>query len=206
MGYRHRFAIVPKAVYLTVKDMTPEQLKEWVFANQPNGWYDEGDGDGWFSHYLLLGQKEIFDFGKDCWFAGGLIKRAKPLFDLPETQNAMEPIQLCTKADFEYVIDEMRKHIANYFREVFQTYSYEQMLMYFKEKQEMWDDMTETLGMTDLAPEKAAAINAQHRPYNMDLDREGLVNSWLYEYEIFELVLLYRQFNWDENVLLFYGW
>ena len=78
--------------------------------------------------------------------------------------------------------------------------------MHFKEKQEAWDDMTETLGMTDLAPEKAAAINAQHRPYNMDLDREGLVNSWLYEYEIFELVLLYRQFNWDENVLLFYGW
>ena len=114
MGYRHRFAIVPKAIYLTVKDMTPEQLKEWALANQPNGWYDEGDGNGWFSHYLLLGQKEIFDIGKDCWFAGDLIKRTKPLFDLPETQSAMESIQLCTKADFEYVIDEMRKHIANY--------------------------------------------------------------------------------------------
>lgn len=27
MGYRHRFAVVSKAVYNTVKDMNPEQLK-----------------------------------------------------------------------------------------------------------------------------------------------------------------------------------
>jgi hypothetical protein len=60
--------------------------------------------------------------------------------------------------------------------------------------------------MTDVAPEQAAAINAQHYPYNMDVTREGLVSSWLYEYEIFELVLLYRTFDWDKNVLIFYGW
>lgn len=206
MGYRHRFATVPKGVYDAVKDMTPEQLKEWVLKNQPDGWYDEGDGEGWFSHYLVLGQYEIFDFGKNCWFAEDLMKRAQPLFNLQETQNAMEPIHLCTKADFEFVIDEMRKHIANYFKEIFETYSPEQMKHHFKEKQEEWDDMTNTLGMTDLTPEKAAAINAMYRPYNMDLSRDGLVNSWLYEYEIFELVLLYRQFNWDTTVLMFYGW
>lgn len=206
MGYRHRFATVPKGVYDAVKDMTPEQLKEWVLKNQPDGWYDEGDGEGWFSHYLILGQCEIFDFGKNCWFAEDLMKRAQPLFNLQETQNAMEPIHLCTKADFEFVIDEMRKHIANYFKEIFETYSPEQMKHHFKEKQEEWDDMTNTLGMTDLTPEKAAAINAMYRPYNMDLSRDGLVNSWLYEYEIFELVLLYRQFNWDTTVLMFYGW
>jgi hypothetical protein len=206
MGYRHRFATVPKGVYDAVKDMTPEQLKEWVLKNQPDGWYDEGDGEGWFSHYLILGQSEIFDFGKNCWFAEDLMKRAQPLFNLQETQNAMEPIHLCTKADFEFVIDEMRKHIANYFKEIFETYSPEQMKHHFLEKKEEWDDMTNTLGMTDLTPEKAAAINTMHRPYNMDLSREGLVNSWLYEYEIFELVLLYRQFNWDTTVLMFYGW
>lgn len=206
MGYRHRFATVPKGVYDAVKDMTPEQLKEWVLKNQPDGWYDEGDGEGWFSHYLVLGQYEIFDFGKNCWFAEDLMKRAQPLFNLQETQNAMKPIHLCTKADFEFVIDEMRKHIANYFKEIFETYSPEQMKHHFKEKQEEWDDMTNTLGMTDLTPEKAAAINAMYRPYNMDLSRDGLVNSWLYEYEIFELVLLYRQFNWDTTVLMFYGW
>lgn len=206
MGYRHRFAVVSKNVYDVVKDMTPEQLKEWVLKNQPDGWYDEGDGEGWFSHYLLLGQEEIFDFGKDCWFAGDLMKRAEPLFNLKATQDAMEPIHLCTKADFEFVIDEMRKHIANYFKEIFETYSPEQMKHHFKEKQEEWDDMTNTLGMTDLTPEKAAAINAMHRPYNMDTSREGLVSSWLYEYEIFELVLLYRQFDWDTTVLMFYGW
>lgn len=206
MGYRHRFATVSKDVYDVVRDMTPEQLKEWVLQNQPEGWYDEGDGEGWFSHYLVLGQEEIFDFGKDCWFAGDLMKRAQPLFNLKETQDAMEPIHLCTKADFEFVIDEMRKHIANYFKEIFETYSHEQMLMHFKEKHEEWADMTETLGMDDIDPGRAALINAQHRPYNMDLSREGLVSSWLYEYEIFELVLLYRQFNWDTTVLMFYGW
>ncbi len=206
MGYRHRFATVSKTVYDTVKDMSPEQLKEWVLKNQPDGWYDEGDGEGFFSHYLLLGQKEIFDFGKDCWFADALIERARALFNNPETANAMEPLTLCTKADFEFVIDSMRQHIHEYFKECLETYTPEQMKHHFHEKMEEWGNMTDILGMTDIAPEKAAAINAQHYPYNMDVTREGLVSSWLYEYEIFELVLLYRMFNWDKNVLIFYGW
>lgn len=206
MGYRHRFATVSKDVYDVVKDMTPEQLKEWVLKNQPEGWYDEGDGEGWFSHYLVLGQTEIFDFGKDCWFATDLMQRTKMLFNNPETANAMEPISLCTREDFEFVIEEMRKHIHKYFKECFETYSPEQMKHHFQEKAEEWGDMTDILGLTDIAPDRAAAINAQHRPYNMDVTREGLVSSWLYEYEIFELVLLYRTFNWDNTVLMFYGW
>ena len=206
MGYRHRFATVSKDVYDTVKDMTPEQLKEWVLKNQPEGWYDEGDGEGWFSHYLVLGQTEIFDFGKDCWFADNLIQRTKPLFNNHETAEAMELISLCTKADFEFVIEEMRKHIHQYFQECFDTYSPEQMKCHFRGKAEEWGDMTDILGITDIEPEKADVINAQHRPYNMDLSRERLVSSWLYEYEIFELVLLYRTFNWENTVLMFYGW
>ncbi len=206
MGYRHRFAVVSKTVYDTVKDMTPEQLKDWVLTNQPDGWYDEGDSNGFFSHYLVLGQTEIFDFGKDCWFADALIQRAKPIFNKPETWSSMEPLMLCTKADFEFVIEEMRKHIHKYFQEAFETYSPEQMKHHFKEKADEWGDMTEILGIKDMDPAKAAIINAQHRPYNLDTTRDGLVQSWLYEYEIFELVLLYRQFNWDTTVLMFYGW
>ena len=207
MGYRHRFAVVSKAVYDTVKGMKPEQLKGWVLKTHPDGWYDEGDGNGWFSHYLMLGQKEIFDFGKDCWFAADLLERAQPLFDRSETADAVgEPLVVCTREDFEFVIEEMRKHIHNYFENIFETYTHEQMQLHFKEKSEEWGDITDIIGMRGLTPERAAIINAQHRPYNMDLDKDCLVNSWLYEYEIFELVLLYRQFNWDTDVLLFYGW
>lgn len=206
MGYRHRFAVVSKSVYDAVKDMSVEQLKEWVATNQPNGWHEMPGEGGFFCHYLLLGQKEIFDFGKDCWFANDLMCRAKPLFSNAETEAAMEPIVVCDKSDFEFVIEEMRKHIHNYFKEIFDTYSYDQMKLHFQNKYEEWGNMTEILGLTNMSADKMAAINAQHRPYNMDLNRECLVNSWLYEYEIFELVLLYRQFNWDTTVLLFYGW
>lgn len=207
MGYRHRFAIVPKSIYLTVKGMTPEQLKAWVLKNHPEGWYDEGDGNGWFSHYLMLGQKEIFDFGKDCWFAADLLEQAQPLFTRSETVDAVgNPLVVCTREDFEFVIEEMRKHIHNYFENIFETYTPEQMQLHFKEKSEEWGNITDIVGMRGLTPERAAIINAQHRPYNMDLHKDCLVNSWLYEYEIFELVLTYRQFDWDNSTLLFYGW
>lgn len=206
MGYRHRFATVSKTVYNTVKDMTPEQLKEWVLKNHPEGWYAESEDEGFFNHYQLLGQKEIFDFGKDCWFTEALIKRISSVFTNADVVNSIEPLSLCTKADFEFVINEMRKHIHEYFKECLETYTPEQMKHHFHEKMEEWGDMTDILGLTDLSPERAAAINSQHYPYNMDLNREGLVSSWLYEYEIFELVLLYRMFDWDNTVLLFYGW
>ena len=53
---------------------------------------------------------------------------------------------------------------------------------------------------------KYAKLNEQTKPYNTDIEDEKIVNSWLYEYSIFELVRLFKKFDWENDVLLLYGW
>ena len=33
-----------------------------------------------------------------------------------------------------------------------------------------------------------------------------LVSSWKYEYEVFELVRIYKTFDWKRNVMIYYGY
>ena len=42
------------------------------------------------------------------------------------------------------------------------------------------------------------------RPY--DLEGDSLVTSWKYEYAVFELVRIYKTFDWKKNVMIYYGW
>jgi hypothetical protein len=43
-------------------------------------------------------------------------------------------------------------------------------------------------------------------PYDVDLSNSRLVSSWKYEYEIFELVKIYKTFDWKRNVMIYYGY
>lgn len=43
------------------------------------------------------------------------------------------------------------------------------------------------------------------RPYN--LEKEGIItHSWMYEYAQFQLVHIYKTFDWDNNVVIYYGY
>ena len=37
-------------------------------------------------------------------------------------------------------------------------------------------------------------------------ESETILNSWLFEYQIFELVRLYKSIDWNKYTILFYGW
>lgn len=43
-------------------------------------------------------------------------------------------------------------------------------------------------------------------PYNLDEDRENIVQCNRYEYDIFELTRIYKTFNWEKKYLIFSGW
>ena len=43
------------------------------------------------------------------------------------------------------------------------------------------------------------------KPYDLDDDTDCIVNSWKYEYVIFELVRIYKTFDWKNDVLLYVG-
>ena len=203
MGYRHRFAYVDKGIIDAVRDLSIDKLKIYLTANNPLG-YDEVEN--YFCPYDLLGQTEIFDFGKDCNFAEELITRATPLFSNPETQEATNDFVICLKDDFKFVIDEYRKLIYNYFKKC-EERSYELMKAHFHNKVETWGNYSEEVfKLESVTPEEAARIDEIYRPYNLSEDSDSIVRSWDYEYEIFELVRLYKTFDWENHALLFYGW
>ena len=43
-------------------------------------------------------------------------------------------------------------------------------------------------------------------PINFNQNDEKLTNSWRYEYSIWELVKLYKDFDFENNTMLFVGW
>lgn len=42
-------------------------------------------------------------------------------------------------------------------------------------------------------------------PYDMDKGKDQIVNSWSYEYGIFELVRIYKTFDFKNNILIWTG-
>lgn len=49
-------------------------------------------------------------------------------------------------------------------------------------------------------------FNWKHIPYNLDMDTPNIVRSWLYEHAIFELVRLYKTFDFEQYDLIFFGY
>lgn len=43
-------------------------------------------------------------------------------------------------------------------------------------------------------------------PADMDLSHDRIVRSWLYEHEYFELVRIYKTFDFENKALVFMGW
>jgi len=44
------------------------------------------------------------------------------------------------------------------------------------------------------------------KPYDLNDNREEITKSWKYEYNIFELVRIYKTFDWKRNVMIYYGY
>jgi hypothetical protein len=42
-------------------------------------------------------------------------------------------------------------------------------------------------------------------PYKLDDDSPAVTTSWKFEYIIFEMVRIYKTFDWKKNVMIFYG-
>lgn len=42
--------------------------------------------------------------------------------------------------------------------------------------------------------------------YNINPDSDNIVGSWYFEYQIFELVRIYKTFDWESNDMLLFGW
>ena len=203
MSYRFRFAKAKKENVLCVRDMNYTELVDFYKKNKPEMYNDYEDEED-FEPYEMFEQIEIYDFAQ-LPFINELLTTMEKLFTNQETDDMFKHynMHLCSKETFLTAIELMRKMIVNNFKEMLEL-PYEQLQMKVRNKMEEWQLMSEVLNLGE--GEKYNNMNEVHKPYNLKTDSDVIVQSWLYEYSIFELVRLYKAFDWENDVLLFYGW
>jgi hypothetical protein len=209
MGYRNYLGSLPKKEYNKIKRMTIQEL--YVFKNEE--WVEDysegyvGVYDVAYNRHYELG-KYVDQFDK---------KFFKTVFKNKETQK-----HFTEEHDFYLVEKEFVEELIKYYTEKIRTY-YRNMLEPFFEGSESKAGFMKTKD-TPITVEEMGGIFelidhvrvmamewgvagwlADSTPFDLNSDRE-LVSSWKYEYAIFNLVNLYRTFDWKRNVMIYYGY
>lgn len=194
MGYRHYFYSIPKTELEEIKKCkTNKEYCDW--AESKGYKVDRYDEEPWLAPYNLC-NKEIYEFGKYVDWAFEMQEKNESIFGSEELIKQYEdytPV-ICTQDDFLFVINKYKENVIKYYKGLleenkYSKLSFEERWKHHIEGQIMeWDN------------------NFGIYPINIDLSKERINDSWLYEYAIFELVRQYKIFDWEHNALVLIGW
>lgn len=206
MGYRNYLGSLPKREYNKIKKFTLQELYEY----KGEKWSDDFS-EGYVGVYNIAYESQ-YELGKDVdQFPK---KYFKSVFKNKETQK-----HFTQEHDFYVVEKEFVKALIEYYTEKIKTY-YEQMLSPFiKEDKKVAGFMVDK--EIPITPEEISGVYEliSHIrsmgmewgvgwygvPYNLK-ENGDMITSWKYEYSIFNLVILYRTFDWKRNVMIYYGY
>ena len=201
MGYRHYFYLIEKKEVENICNMTYNELIDYV---EKQGWEIE---DSWFSITDAFNQKEIFEFGKLYWddTADLIYKTGVPLFKNKETQKKFSDYipYVVGKPGLEKAIEIYKNKILNYFKSLVSPECISENLLEFSIEPKDLNVADICLCLKDKILKWSNIFGLL--PINMNEDKEEISNSWLFEYQIFELVRLYKSIDWDKYTILFYG-
>ena len=200
MGYRHYLYAVPKKQVAEIR--TCKTIKDWIdFAKRHGYRYDEDDE--WFPPYRV--GKELYELGKYSEIGFKLESERPSLFTSEELKERYsdDGFSLLTKDDFKAVIEEYRQKIINWLESLlnvdericFSEELTKEQYQFETLKQEVQDKIDSWSG-------KYFGIS----PIDLDESRERITGDWSYEYAIFELVRLYKIFDWGNDDLVLVGW
>lgn len=205
MGYRHYLYAIPKKQVVEIQSCkTNEELCN--FAENYGHKVDWGccdDGSGWFSPYEV--GKEIYELGKHSEIGFKLESERPSLFTSEELKERYSDygFALLTKDDFKAVIEAYRQKIVDWFQSLLNPDESQVTVAklskeerkHFEWKYQIEDKLNRWSG-------KYFGIS----PINLNENSERITDSWLYEYAIFELIRLYKIFDWENDELVLAGW
>jgi hypothetical protein len=212
MGYRNYLGSLPKREYNKIKNFSLKELYEYKGEEWSDDPYDMPGYVGVYDiannqHYEL--GKYVDEFPKEFF---------KPVFKNKETQE-----HFVEEHDFYIVQQEFVLHLINHYTELVRNY-YRKLLNDFfegtKPKAEFMitkdspitsDELSSIYKLIDHVRDMAIEWSvtgwfSDTVPYNVNLEDSKIVSSWKYEYEIFELVRIYKTFDWKKNVMIYYGY
>lgn len=192
MGYRHYFYELPKTELEEIKKCkTNEEFCDWAESRG----YEVGryEGEKPYCAVYHIG-KEIYEFGKYVDWAFKMQEKNDSIFDSEELKEQYvdyEPV-LCSQEDFLFAINEYKQNIINYYKSLLEEE--EGVPIEYKCKRHIKNQLGEWQNNFGICP------------IDTNLERQTINRSWLYEYSIFELVRVYKTFDWENNSLVLLGW
>lgn len=184
MGYRNYIGKLKKEINW---DMTFNELLNFCKKEKNDERID------WVSPYMLV--EEIHEFGKYVNIKK-LEGNLKHCFNQNEVRKHFESdyeFMEIKKEGLKAIIEEYTVYVSNY---------YESLL----KKDEFEDETVEQKCLTAIKDKLRIWKNDYCVPYNLDKSDENLVSSWEYEYTIFELVRIYKTFDWEKETMIWYGY
>jgi hypothetical protein len=211
MGYRFYLGSLPKKEYNKIKSFSLKELYEY----KGEEWSDDPyDRDGYVGLYDIAYNKH-YELGK---YIDEFDKKFfKPVFKNKETQKHY------TEENHFYIVQkEFVLELINYYTEKIRTYYRDLLNPFFGEDGKSVAEFMKTESATPTKDEiKGIYLAIDHIrsmgmewgvtswfpdsvPYNTEYG--DIVGSWKYEYAIFNLVNLYRTFDWKRNVMIYYAY
>ena len=206
--------------------MTKDQLIEHYKIEREDYEVEEG--------YVGMGVydfgKELYEFGKYTDFNPPK-KSMKTFFKNKELNKYFteeHDFNIVTYEFLEYIIDSYKKRIEDYYDDMMNPFFGERLERYDRDKptdflnsvktEYNYPNNKYTFDFSLITQEEQNALWkiidhvrtmrmewVQCKPYDLTRGNE-VTNSWKYEYVIFELIRIYKTFDWKKNVMIYYGY
>lgn len=224
MGYRTYIASIPKREYNKIKSMSREQL---IVHYQLEVEEDE--------NYIGMGVynfgKALFNFGKGNDFNPPK-KSLKTFFKNKELNKYFtneHDFNVVTKEFLEHIIENYTEKVKGFYNDMMNPFFGIKDGILDRDKpceflntiktDYRYPKNNTTFDFSKITQEQQNALYdiIEHvrrmriewvgmKPYNLKSDNDSITTSWTYEYEIFELVRIYKSFDWKKNIMFYYGY
>ena len=187
MGYRTRLMKLPKHRYLEYKDKREDELLDFYFTDIPD----------------LV---ELYEIGKSWDFDDTTY--VKNFFtDRMGWEDDIE-FSIASKEFLLGIIDNYTQKVINYTEKLFNSVkdSTEQELREFKLNRILGvKNDTTNLGEIQSYFRFKLSDWKTNKPYCLNEDTDTIVTSYTYEYIVFELVKILKDFDWENDILIWSG-
>lgn len=201
MSYRHRIYKLPKSFIEDCRTCDTEEDFQNIYIKYCT---DERvdikslkEENYWPLYHL---GKELFDFGDGYENAEEMYLHGDSLFNSIELRKAYDdncPIVL-DESGLLCAIEWNRNKVADIYEDLMREKSSDRW-----NTQNQFDRMKAHIH--DKCQEWCNTDFPDLKPYDLS-DSKSIVSSWLFEYQIFDLVRVYKSIDWENDCILFYGW
>lgn len=205
MGYRHYLYAVPKKQVAEIQACKTNE--DWCNFAEKHGYKVDrdcrDDGSGCVFPYQI--GSSIYELGKHSEIGFKLESERLSLFTSEELKERYsdDGFALLTKDDFKAIIEAYRQKIIEWFQNLLnpdRSPITSNKLSKEERKRLEWEcEIRDKL-------EKWSGKYFGVLPIDLDESRERITGSWSYEYAIFELVRVYKVFDWENDDLVLVGW